>query len=577
MVILFGTLIIPAVTNAYTTPVSWIRDTVAGFVRPGITTDTLRIPSLTNCDTIDTDADGDFSCGTDDGGSGTPGGSDTELQWNNAGSFDGISTATTDGTDTFFEAVHFWWKEMTNNFQILADGLSGSRTFQAPDEDGTLLLTDGLATPGNCAEFSTITTIVDAGAPCGSGGSIDGSGTTNEITYWVDSDTLGSLTTATYPSLTELSYSKGVTSAIQTQLNAKAPIASPTFTGTATIPTANFGSSSGVSATASSGTLTLTGLSGTAEDITLGLSSNNTVNVGTGTGVANWVWNNTMSLLAGNSNWLLSGASSSYFGNGSGASLRTGFGGVTSPTAKIHIGAGTTAASTAPLKLTAGTNMTTPEAGAIEFDGTDLFYTNSTPTRRTVANLAGTQTLTNKDISSSTNTYRSASDTVVGAVELATTAETNTGTDATRAVTPDGLAGSYAGTKNIGIQFTSGSSAITTGDGKAYIRVLEELNGMDIIGVAISTTAPSTSGTIDVQVARGRQSSATSAHTYSDVLSTKVTIDANEYDSKDATTAAVINTSNDDLATGDMLRVDLDSIGSGPTAVLTISIRARLP
>lgn len=40
--------------------------------------------------------------------------------------------------------------------------------------------------------------------------------------------------TATYPSLTELAYVKGVTSAIQTQLDAKAPLASPTFTGTLT-------------------------------------------------------------------------------------------------------------------------------------------------------------------------------------------------------------------------------------------------------------------------------------------------------------------------------------------------------
>lgn len=55
----------------------------------------------------------------------------------------------------------------------------------------------------------------------GSGGTIDGSGTTNELTYWVDTDTVGSLATATYPSLTELSYVKGVTSAIQTQLNGK--------------------------------------------------------------------------------------------------------------------------------------------------------------------------------------------------------------------------------------------------------------------------------------------------------------------------------------------------------------------
>jgi len=49
-----------------------------------------------------------------------------------------------------------------------------------------------------------------------------GAGTTNEITYWSGTNTIGSLTTATYPSLTELSYVKGVTSAIQTQLGNKA-------------------------------------------------------------------------------------------------------------------------------------------------------------------------------------------------------------------------------------------------------------------------------------------------------------------------------------------------------------------
>lgn len=47
--------------------------------------------------------------------------------------------------------------------------------------------------------------------------------------------------------------------------------------------------------------------------------------------------------------------------------------GTTSPTAVLHLKAGTATASTAPLKMTAGTVNTTPEAGAIEFDGTDLF------------------------------------------------------------------------------------------------------------------------------------------------------------------------------------------------------------
>jgi len=59
-----------------------------------------------------------------------------------------------------------------------------------------------------------------------------GSGTANQIAYWIDADNIGALTTATYPSLTELSYVKGVTSAIQTQLNGKQATLSLTTTGT---------------------------------------------------------------------------------------------------------------------------------------------------------------------------------------------------------------------------------------------------------------------------------------------------------------------------------------------------------
>jgi hypothetical protein len=44
--------------------------------------------------------------------------------------------------------------------------------------------------------------------------------------------------------------------------------------------------------------------------------------------------------------------------------------------------AGTATAGTAPLKFTAGTNLTSPEAGAVEFDGSWFYYSNSTPTRK---------------------------------------------------------------------------------------------------------------------------------------------------------------------------------------------------
>jgi hypothetical protein len=50
---------------------------------------------------------------------------------------------------------------------------------------------------------------------------VTGTGTANEIAYFPTSSTVGSLAVATYPSLTELSYVKGLTSALQTQLNAR--------------------------------------------------------------------------------------------------------------------------------------------------------------------------------------------------------------------------------------------------------------------------------------------------------------------------------------------------------------------
>lgn len=61
--------------------------------------------------------------------------------------------------------------------------------------------------------------------------------TASEILGTDASKNIVSLAVATYPSLTELSYVKGVTSALQTQLGLKSPLASPTFTGTVTIPT----------------------------------------------------------------------------------------------------------------------------------------------------------------------------------------------------------------------------------------------------------------------------------------------------------------------------------------------------
>jgi len=100
-------------------------------------------------------------------------------------------------------------------------------------------------------------------------------------------------------------------------------------------------------------------------------------------------------------------------------------------------------------------------------------------------------------------------------------------------------------------------------DGARYWTVPEEFNGGVIVDVEAFIYTPSSSGIPTFQIARGRRASPTSAPTFVDVLSTKLTVDQGEYSSTDATAAAVINTSNDDLQTRDVIRIDVDVAGTG--------------
>lgn len=161
-----------------------------------------------------------------------------------------------------------------------------------------------------------------------------------------------------------------------------------------------------------------------------------------------------------------------------------------------------------------------------------------------------------------------ASDTVKGKVELATAAETTTGTDAARAITPDGLAGSEHGKRFI-VATLNGTTALTTSD-KAYFRVPSNLNGMNLISVSASVGTGAT----------GASSSGTPTFTVKNVtdnnqmLSTSLTVDANEYTSATAATPAVINTSFDDVVTDDLIEVACTTAGTGTTyAVITLGFQ----
>ncbi len=62
-----------------------------------------------------------------------------------------------------------------------------------------------------------------------------------------------------------------------------------------------------------------------------------------------------------------------------------------------------------------------------------------------------------------------------------------------------------------------------------------------------------------------------------DMLTTKLTIDSGETDTSTAATAAVIDTANDDVATGDQIRIDVDAVSTTAAKGLIVELTFQLP
>ena len=122
--------------------------------------------------------------------------------------------------------------------------------------------------------------------------------------------------------------------------------------------------------------------------------------------------------------------------------------------------------------------------------------------------------------------------------------------------------------KSVVVKCIADDTALTIADGKAYFTIPIELNGMNLVSVGAHVYAASSSGLPAFQIHNLTQTA--------DMLSTVITIDENEKDSKNAATPAVIDTGNDDVATGDELRFDCDVAGTG-TKGTEIRMGFRLP
>lgn len=160
---------------------------------------------------------------------------------------------------------------------------------------------------------------------------------------------------------------------------------------------------------------------------------------------------------------------------------------------------------------------------------------------------------------------------------LGTYSSANTLTRTTPAASSNGGAAVNfgAGTKHVALDATAGfltllakqvvtvlvsdpnGSAITTGDGKAFYRVPSTMNGYNLVSANAVLDTAGTGGGFLCQLRRKRSGSDV------DMLSTRISIDSGENDSADASTPPAINTSNDDVATGDRIYVDLDGVPTG--------------
>lgn len=108
---------------------------------------------------------------------------------------------------------------------------------------------------------------------------------------------------------------------------------------------------------------------------------------------------------------------------------------------------------------------------------------------------------------------------------------------------------------------------LEVGNGAFYFPISEELNGKEITNVSAFCYTASSSGTPTIQIARGRRASSTSAATWVDTLSTRITLTAGQYYSSNG----VINSTNKGVQTMDLLRIDIDVTGTG-TKGLDITI-----
>lgn len=134
-----------------------------------------------------------------------------------------------------------------------------------------------------------------------------------------------------------------------------------------------------------------------------------------------------------------------------------------SPTALLHLAAGTATANTAPLRFTSGTNLSVAVAGAMEYDGTQLYFSPST-TRNALIQDNGTRLTSGRIPFATTNGYL-VDDADLTFVTDTLTATKIVGTTSIKVGTAAGYISSDGSTGATGTFLSADAKTITVKDG----------------------------------------------------------------------------------------------------------------
>jgi len=136
-----------------------------------------------------------------------------------------------------------------------------------------------------------------------------------------------------------------------------------------------------------------------------------------------------------------------------------------------------------------------------------------------------------------------------------------------------------AGIKAVQVVPFDFTTDVAVGDGAFYFRVPSSLNNWILTGVSANVvTAGSTNATnVDLARCAATTSGNVCSGTVSDMLSTNLTIDSGENDSATAAAPAVIDTANDDVTTGQIIRVDVDAVSTTAPKGLIVNMEFTAP